>query len=182
MSERSRKLYRIRTITFYTSHRLSSFRDTAETKQNPTEITIGSGHPAKVHTAKPNLPLLRGYTTASPGTFITPGEYQRAMRGERAGPYLKGRGERRWNNGYTISFPFLQIECLFLALTSVGKDLELEIRESLEKLFYVIKQVFLMNADSPQIKKTLLQLIELRAANWQLPVSAISYYYPKYSN
>ena len=31
---------------------------------------------------------------------------------------------------------------------------------------------------SPQMKKTLLQLIEMNAASWQLPAQAVMYYYP----
>ena len=31
---------------------------------------------------------------------------------------------------------------------------------------------------SQQVKTTLLQLIELHAATWQLPASAVRYYYP----
>lgn len=33
------------------------------------------------------------------------------------------------------------------------------------------------NAFSPHIQKTLMQLIELHAANWNLPASAVRYYY-----
>lgn len=75
----------------------------------------------------------------------------------------------------------LQIECLFLTLTSLGRDLQNELPAMFKKLFSIIKVVFLKGANEQQIQKIFLQLMELRLANWQLPVSALNYYYPKSS-
>ncbi|KAK7590860.1 hypothetical protein V9T40_002473 [Parthenolecanium corni] len=75
-----------------------------------------------------------------------------------------------------------EIECLFLTLTSLGRDIECELPAMFKKLFSIIKTVFLKGSNGQQIQKIFLQMMELRAANWQLPVSALNYYYPKSSN
>ncbi|XP_065205404.1 uncharacterized protein LOC135835181 isoform X2 [Planococcus citri] len=75
-----------------------------------------------------------------------------------------------------------EIECLFRALTSVGRDLELELPARLNQLYDKIKEVFLKSNLGPEIKKVMLQLIELRATGWQLPLSALNFYYPQSSN
>lgn len=75
----------------------------------------------------------------------------------------------------------LQIECLYLTLTNVGQDIECELPTMFKKLFTTIRDIFLKGANEPQIQKILLQLIELRAARWLLPISALNYYYPKAS-
>lgn len=71
-----------------------------------------------------------------------------------------------------------ETECLFFTLTTIGRDLEQELPKALEQLLAGARDVFLAAATVPAIRKTLLQLIELHAANWQLPASAVSYYYP----
>lgn len=73
----------------------------------------------------------------------------------------------------------LQIECLFLALTSVGRDIQIELPNIFARLFDIVREVLLKSNSGLQVQKNLLQLIELRAANWQLPISALNYYYPK---
>lgn len=75
----------------------------------------------------------------------------------------------------------LQIECLFRTLTSVGRDLEIELPARLNQLYDKIRNVFLKSTLGPEIKKVMLQLIELRANSWQLPVSALNFYYPQSS-
>lgn len=71
-----------------------------------------------------------------------------------------------------------ETECLFFTLTAIGRDLEQELPKALEQLLAGVRDAFLAAATVPAIRKTLLQLIELHAANWQLPASAVSYYYP----
>ncbi|XP_044728279.1 CBP80/20-dependent translation initiation factor isoform X3 [Chrysoperla carnea] len=72
-----------------------------------------------------------------------------------------------------------EIECLFFVLTSIGRDLEAELPTQLGQLLESVRDGFLASTAAPQIRKTLLQLIELKASNWQLPGSTVLYYYPK---
>ncbi|XP_050309339.1 CBP80/20-dependent translation initiation factor [Anthonomus grandis grandis] len=72
-----------------------------------------------------------------------------------------------------------ETECLFFVLTSIGRDLESEIPQQLEQLLANVRDGFLANAGSASVRRTLLQLIELHASNWQLPGSSVLYYYPR---
>lgn len=73
----------------------------------------------------------------------------------------------------------LQMECLFYILTCIGKDLDVELPVQLEQLLANVRDSFLIdNSTQPAIRKILLQIIELHAAHWQLPASALVYYYP----
>jgi len=76
-----------------------------------------------------------------------------------------------------------EIECLFFVLTCIGKDLELQLPEQLEVLLNKIRDAFLnSNTAAPEIRRTLLQLIELQASQWQLPGDTVLYYYPTQRN
>ncbi|XP_022914390.1 CBP80/20-dependent translation initiation factor [Onthophagus taurus] len=72
-----------------------------------------------------------------------------------------------------------ETECLFFVLTSIGRDLENELPAQLEQLLANVRDGFLASVGSPSVRKTLLQLIELHASNWQLPGSSVLYYYPR---
>ncbi|KAK5646429.1 hypothetical protein RI129_004893 [Pyrocoelia pectoralis] len=72
-----------------------------------------------------------------------------------------------------------ETECLFFVLTSIGRDLENELPSQLEQLLVSVRDGFLATTGSPAIRRTLLQLIELHASNWQLPASSVLYYYPR---
>ncbi|CAG9858290.1 unnamed protein product [Phyllotreta striolata] len=72
-----------------------------------------------------------------------------------------------------------ETECLFFVLTSIGRDLEAELPQQLEQLLANVRDGFLASAGSPGVRRTLLQLIELHASNWQLPGSSVLYYYPR---
>ncbi|XP_052129569.1 CBP80/20-dependent translation initiation factor [Frankliniella occidentalis] len=71
-----------------------------------------------------------------------------------------------------------EMECLFFVLSSIGKDLETELPARMNAVLAGVRDAFLTSAAIPAIRKTLLQLIELHAAQWQLPAPAIMYYYP----
>lgn len=71
------------------------------------------------------------------------------------------------------------MDCLFSILTSVGKDLQSEMPNQLQQLMSEIRDAFLSEYTSNVVKKTLLQLIELHASEWQLSAPAVVYYYPK---
>lgn len=72
-----------------------------------------------------------------------------------------------------------ETECLFFVLTSIGRDLESELPAQLEQLLANVRDGFLASAGSPPVRRTLLQLIELHASNWQLSGSSVLYYYPR---
>uniref|UniRef100_A0A1B6MQW4 MIF4G domain-containing protein n=1 Tax=Graphocephala atropunctata TaxID=36148 RepID=A0A1B6MQW4_9HEMI len=72
----------------------------------------------------------------------------------------------------------IEIEAIFFILTSIGKDLEHDLPKTMEQIFFNIRDVFLTPTSAGPIKSTLLQLIELRASKWQMPASAVMYYYP----
>ncbi|KAF7284186.1 uncharacterized protein LOC143202128 [Rhynchophorus ferrugineus] len=72
-----------------------------------------------------------------------------------------------------------ETECLFFVLTSIGRDLETELPQQLEILLSNVRDGFLASAGSASVRRTLLQLIELHASNWQLPGSSVLYYYPR---
>jgi len=72
-----------------------------------------------------------------------------------------------------------EVECLFIVLTQIGRDLEVETPGQMSLLLTCLREAFLLvPAVSGSVKKTLLQLIELQAAGWQLPAQAVMYYYP----
>lgn len=72
-----------------------------------------------------------------------------------------------------------ETECLFFVLTSIGRDLEAELPQQLEQLLDSVRDGFLASVGAPAVRRTLLQLIELQASNWQLPGSSVLYYYPR---
>lgn len=82
----------------------------------------------------------------------------------------------------TCSAPALtsvnEVECLFLVLTHIGRDLMAEAPGQMTLILSCLREAFLMADAPPQVRKTLLQLIELQAAGWQLPAESVMYYYP----
>ncbi|XP_076386425.1 uncharacterized protein LOC100878349 isoform X1 [Megachile rotundata] len=72
-----------------------------------------------------------------------------------------------------------ETDCLFFILTCIGKDLDTELPAQLQQLLGSLRDAFLAEETIlPSVRKTLLQLIELHAAHWQLPAPAVVYYYP----
>ncbi|XP_058806167.1 CBP80/20-dependent translation initiation factor isoform X3 [Phymastichus coffea] len=72
-----------------------------------------------------------------------------------------------------------EANCLFFILTCIGKDLATELPAQLQQLLGGVRDTFLkQDTAPPPVRKTLLQLIELHAAHWQLPAPAVVYYYP----
>ncbi|KAK9301121.1 hypothetical protein QLX08_006449 [Tetragonisca angustula] len=70
-------------------------------------------------------------------------------------------------------------DSLFFILTCIGKDLDTELPAQLQQLLKNLRDAFLAEERIlPSVRKTLLQLIELHAAHWQLPAPAVVYYYP----
>ncbi|EEB10031.1 hypothetical protein Phum_PHUM011900 [Pediculus humanus corporis] len=63
-----------------------------------------------------------------------------------------------------------------LLLTLLCKKQELP--KQLDALLGAVRDAFLTAQTAPNIRKTLLQLIELSAARWQLSAPAVMYYYP----
>ncbi|KAK4304178.1 hypothetical protein Pmani_023865 [Petrolisthes manimaculis] len=71
-----------------------------------------------------------------------------------------------------------ETECLFFVLTGVGKDIEVELPHQMSRVMSTARDAFLTTVRVPAVRKTLLQLIEMHAARWQLPAPAVMYYYP----
>ncbi|XP_069188374.1 uncharacterized protein [Procambarus clarkii] len=71
-----------------------------------------------------------------------------------------------------------ETECLFFVLTGVGKDIEVELPHHMARVMSAARDAFFTTVRVPAVRKTLLQLIEMHAARWQLPAPAVMYYYP----
>ncbi|KPU73854.1 uncharacterized protein Dana_GF14154, isoform B [Drosophila ananassae] len=70
-----------------------------------------------------------------------------------------------------------EIECLFYVLTCIGQDMEQQLPQQLELLMGLVRDAFLNAGESAaSIRRTLLQLIELKASHWQLPGNTVLYY------
>ncbi|XP_033150686.1 uncharacterized protein LOC108608479 isoform X2 [Drosophila busckii] len=70
-----------------------------------------------------------------------------------------------------------EIECLFYVLTCIGQDMEQQLPQQLELLMSLVRDAFLNAGDAAAaIRRTLLQLIELKASHWQLPGNSVLYY------
>ncbi|XP_017152076.1 uncharacterized protein LOC108162052 isoform X1 [Drosophila miranda] len=70
-----------------------------------------------------------------------------------------------------------EVECLFYVLTCIGQDVEQQLPQQLELLMSLVRDAFLNAGDSAAaIRRTLLQLIELKASHWQLPGNTVLYY------
>jgi len=81
----------------------------------------------------------------------------------------------------TLSQPpsLQQTECLFFTLTVVGRDLETELPAVMSRVIAAARDaLFETKLCVPAVRKTLLQLIEMNAANWQLSGTAVMYYHP----
>lgn len=70
-----------------------------------------------------------------------------------------------------------EIECLRSTLTTAGKYLEQDSKEKMDKLCFMMKDAFLTVPQEP-FRKTLLELIELRASNWEMSLPQTIYYFP----
>jgi len=71
-----------------------------------------------------------------------------------------------------------QTETLFLTLTALGRDMEAALPSLMARLMDAARDAVFTAEKLPAVKKTLMQLIEMSAASWQIPASAVVYYYP----
>jgi len=75
-----------------------------------------------------------------------------------------------------------QTECLFFTLTVVGRDLEAELPSVMCRVIASARDALFASSKVPSaVRKTLMQLIEMNAANWQLSGTAVMYYHPSVS-
>lgn len=58
-----------------------------------------------------------------------------------------------------------EIDCMFFVLTSIGKEVEQKLPQQLNQLFNNVRDALLKCSAIPTIKKTLLQMIELKTSN-----------------
>ena len=75
-------------------------------------------------------------------------------------------------------FTIPETEVLFLVLTHIQRDLMTEAPGQMTLIVNCLREAFLMTEPPAQVRKTLLQLLELQSAGWQLPAEAVMYYYP----
>ncbi|CAG7837632.1 unnamed protein product [Allacma fusca] len=74
---------------------------------------------------------------------------------------------------------------LFTIMTSIGREMEGTFPLKMKQILAAVRDALLgikphlagIEISSPCVQKTLMQLIELHAANWHLPASAVRYYY-----
>jgi len=71
-----------------------------------------------------------------------------------------------------------ETEVLFQVLTHLQRDLISEAPGQMSLIVNCLREAFLTSEAPPQARKTLLQLLELQSAGWQLPAEAVMYYYP----
>lgn len=75
------------------------------------------------------------------------------------------------------------VDCLFTVMTSQGRDIEGSFPLKMKQLLAAVRDALLGIGPYSQgplctaVQKTLMQLIELHAAAWALPASAVRYYY-----
>merc|ERR1712107_322396 len=78
----------------------------------------------------------------------------------------------------TQMFTIPETEVLFLVLTHIQRDLLTEAPGQMTLIVNCLREAFLMTEAPAHVRKTLLQLLELQSAGWQLPAEAVMYYYP----
>jgi len=78
----------------------------------------------------------------------------------------------------TQALTLQETEVLFLVLTHIQRDLMTEAPGQMTLIVNCLREAFLMSEAPQQVRKTLLQLLELQSAGWQLPAEAVMYYYP----
>lgn len=73
-------------------------------------------------------------------------------------------------------------ECLFSILSGIGWKIENELPKKMQSIWNAIRDAFVDMDSFPALQCILLQLLELRAAKWQLPATAVTYYYSSISD
>lgn len=71
-----------------------------------------------------------------------------------------------------------EIEILRKMLSTVGRQLESDCSQRMQQLVINLRDAFINPSINAQIRKTLLEVIELHASNWQLDLSQTLYYFP----
>lgn len=71
-----------------------------------------------------------------------------------------------------------KIEILRRLLTTVGKELEQDAALRMQHLMCNLRDAFINPSINTHIRKTLLEVIELRASKWQLDLPQTLYYFP----
>ncbi|XP_015912223.1 MIF4G domain-containing protein A isoform X2 [Parasteatoda tepidariorum] len=71
-----------------------------------------------------------------------------------------------------------EIDILRQMLNMVGKQLEVDSPQRMQQLVSNLRDAFISPSISAQIRKTLLEVIELHASNWQLDLPQTMYYFP----
>lgn len=71
-----------------------------------------------------------------------------------------------------------EIECLRSLLLTIGRQLENDSVQRMQQIIALMRDAFIDPSISTQIRKTLLELVELHASEWQLDLPQTMYYFP----
>lgn len=71
-----------------------------------------------------------------------------------------------------------EIECLRSVLITIGRYLESDSPERMQQLMALMRDAFLIPSVTAQVRKTLLELVELHASQWKLDLPQSMYYFP----
>ncbi|XP_067135073.1 MIF4G domain-containing protein isoform X2 [Centruroides vittatus] len=71
-----------------------------------------------------------------------------------------------------------EIECLRSLLSTIGRQLESDSLQRMQQIIALMRDAFIDPSISTQIRKTLLELVELHASQWQLDLPQTMYYFP----
>uniref|UniRef100_A0A1W7RA70 MIF4G domain-containing protein n=1 Tax=Hadrurus spadix TaxID=141984 RepID=A0A1W7RA70_9SCOR len=71
-----------------------------------------------------------------------------------------------------------EIECLRSLLTIIGKQLEIDSFQRMQQIVALMRDAFIDPSISAQVRKTLLELVELHANEWRLDLPQSMYYFP----
>lgn len=72
----------------------------------------------------------------------------------------------------------VEIECLRSMLTTVGRQLENDAPQRMQQIVTLLRDAFINPSISSQIRKTILELVELHASQWHLDLPQSMYYFP----
>ncbi|XP_013789465.1 uncharacterized protein LOC106473329 isoform X2 [Limulus polyphemus] len=71
-----------------------------------------------------------------------------------------------------------EIECIRSVLTSVGRQLEIDSPQRMYQLIALMRDAFISPSVFARVRKTILELVELHASQWELDLPQTMYYFP----
>ncbi|XP_076331497.1 MIF4G domain-containing protein-like isoform X2 [Tachypleus tridentatus] len=71
-----------------------------------------------------------------------------------------------------------EIECIRSVLTSAGPQLEIDSPQRMYQLISLMRDAFISPSVCARVRKTILELVELHASQWELDLPQTMYYFP----